>query len=91
MQDFRRADGGPEVESGYARCQILRAMPPSLSSFVTTTAGAVFHRFFAMRAVLFLFYTFGLETFDVRMNCHIESKISLIVHCCRATKRLRNT
>jgi len=56
MQGFRRADGEPEVESGYARCQILRAMPPSLSSFVTTTAGAVFRRFFAV----FFFYFLSL-------------------------------
>lgn len=64
LRGLGRTDGGPEAESGYARCQILRAMPPSLSSFVTTTtAGAVFHFvvfFCCNRAALFYFCFFFL-------------------------------
>lgn len=48
LRGLGRTHEGPEAESGYARCQILRAMPLSLSSFVTTTAGAVFHRPFLL-------------------------------------------
>lgn len=75
LRGFERTDEGPEAESGYARCQILRAIPLSLSSFVTTTAGAVFHRpfFCCDRVVLFLFllllilsFPFCLRTFRGR-------------------------
>lgn len=52
--------GDRRPRPGYARCQILRAMPSSLSSFVTTTAGAVFHRFFAMTELSFFLLLFFL-------------------------------
>lgn len=65
LRGLRRADGGSEAESGYARCQILRAMLLPPSSFVTTMAGAIlsFLSFFCCdRAVLFFYsYSFFLS------------------------------
>lgn len=56
LHGLRRVEmgGGEGPESGYARCQILRAMPPSFSSFVTTTAPFSIVVFCCDKDVLFL-------------------------------------